>query len=261
MELGYQNSFFHYADEGPFDDFGNFIGASRAGLLDRIEHYVHLDGRWTVQPDTTAILGYRFGDTEYTGDEQIGFDPDTLDPIYSDIRNQRSHYGYVGVDHVFRPDLTGSVRVGARYTEYQNEPGHPTELGPSAQASLRYIYAPESSIEIGVTHDRNATDLFSVQDGRVTTDAESTAVYGTLTHRIMPRLYGTLTGQFQNSALSGGTFDNVTERYYLVGLNVEYRLNPHLSAHAGYNYDKLDSDVGNRSFDRNRVYIGVTASY
>src|SRR2546422_948299 len=45
LELGYQNSFFHYADEGPtlFDDEGNAISVSRAALLDRIEHYVHID--------------------------------------------------------------------------------------------------------------------------------------------------------------------------------------------------------------------------
>ena len=72
---------------------------------------------------------------------------------------------------------------------------------------------------------------------------------------------GSITGQFQNSVISGGVFNDVAERYYLVGLNVEYRFNPHLSAHVGYNYDKLDSDIFNRSFDRNRVYAGVTATY
>jgi len=259
LEVGYVNSFFHYADdEATHFESGNLI-VSRAALLDRIEHYIHLDGRWTVQPETVAVLGYQYGQVDYTGNDVVGFDAVQL--YSSDVRNNRSHYGYVGADHVFRPDLTGSVRVGARYSDYYNEPGGETQLGPYAKASLRYTYAPESSVELGVTHDRNATDLFSAQNGNLTTDAETTAVYGTLSHRIMPRLYGSLTGQFQNSALSGGTLDNSSEQYYLVGLNVEYRFNPHLSAQVGYNYDKLDSEVANRSFDRNRVYIGVTASY
>src|SRR5437667_5590954 len=47
LELGYQNSFFHYADDAQFDSHGN-LGFSRAGLLDRIEHYDHCDARWTV---------------------------------------------------------------------------------------------------------------------------------------------------------------------------------------------------------------------
>jgi len=73
-------------------------------------------------------------------------------------------------------------------------------------------------------------------------------------------LYGSVVGQFQNSTLDGGPLNNISERYYLLGLNIEYRFNLHLSTHVGYNYDKLDSDA-NRSFDRNRVYVGVTASY
>jgi hypothetical protein len=271
LELGYQNSFFKYADNAPTSidpDTGALI-VSRSALLDRIEHYVHIDGRWTVQPETTAVVGYRYGQTDYTGDKIIGIDDvlvdeNTLEPVayLSDARNQRSHYGYVGVDHVFRPDLKASVRVGALYTDHYNEPGGDrTDIGPSAQASLQYTYLPESYLELGLTHDRNATDLFSATGGNLTSDAESTTVFGTINHRIMPRLYGSVTGQFQNSQLSGGGFNNDNERYYLVGLNVEYRFNPHLSAHAGYNYDKLDSDLGGRSFDRNRVYIGVTASY
>ncbi len=111
-----------------------------------------------------------------------------------------------------------------------------------------------------MTHDRNATDLFSAESGNLTADAESTSVFGSLNHRIMPHLYGSITAQFQNSSLSGGPLNNVEERYYLVGLNVEYRFNRYFSTHAGYNYDKLDSEA-NRSFDRNRFYVGVTATY
>jgi hypothetical protein len=77
----------------------------------------------------------------------------------------------------------------------------------------------------------------------------------------MANLYGTLTGQFQNSSFNGGVFDDEDENFYLFGANLEYRFNRHFSAHAGYNFDKLDSDVDLRGFDRNRVYLGITASY
>jgi putative beta-barrel porin BBP2 len=256
LEVGYANTLFHYADRG-----GDELSPSLAGLLDRMEHAIHIDGRWQIQPETIGVLGYQYGQVDYTGNEAIGADLATFDVYQSDVRNNRSHYGYVGVDHVFLPNLTGSVRVGAKYYDYYNEPGHPTTVGPSAQASLQYTYAPESYVELGVTHDRNATDMFSAIDGNITTDAESTVVYGSLNHRIIPRLYGSILGQFQNSQLNGGALNNLEERYYLVGLNLQYRFNPHLSAHAGYNYDKLDSEVSNRSFDRNRIYLGVTASY
>ena len=264
VELGYENSFFHYDDKG-----GNFLAPSRAGLLDRIEQYFHVDGRWQVQRETIGVVGYQYGMADYNGNEVIGheligFALPLLTPIYhnfnSDVRNNRSHYGYVGVEHVFRPDLTGTVHIGARYTDFYNSAHDESNIGPYATASLEYTYAPESTLELGVTHDRNATDLFQATSGKFTTDQESTAVFGSINHRIMPRLYGSILGQFQNSTLNGGPLNNVDEKYYLVGLNVEYRFNSHLSAHVGYNYDKLNSEA-NRSFDRNRAYIGVTATY
>ena len=46
-----------------------------------------------------------------------------------------------------------------------------------------------------------------------------------------------------------------------MGVNVTYEINKFLAAEAGYNYDRLDSDVGFRSFTRNRVYVGLRASY
>jgi hypothetical protein len=254
-ELGYENSYFKYDDEG-----GNAFAPSNGGLLNRMEHYIHIDGRWKVLPDTVAVLGYRFGTTGYNADEDIGVDAITGDIYQSDVRNSRSHYGYAGVDHVFRPDLSMSLRGGARYNDYYNEPGDHNEVSPYVSASLTYLYAPESSFTLGLTHDMNATDLFSAENGNLTTDAETTTVFGTLSHRILPRLYGNLTGQFQSSTLNGGVLDDVNELYYLVGVNLEYRFNLHLSTHIGYNYDKLDSDA-NRSFNRNRVYVGVTATY
>ena len=255
IELGYDNSYWNYDDKG-----GDEFFPSHAGLLNRLEHYIHIDGRWQILPQTVGVLGYRYGQVDYTADENIGADILTGDIYKSSVRNNRSHYVYIGVDHVFRPDLTASVRGGARFTDYHNEPGGQTEISPTASASLSYTYAPESSLTFGVTHDRNATDLFSAVGGDITTDAETTSVFGTLNHRILPRLYGNLTAQFQNSAFNGGSVDNKDERYYLVGLNIEYRFNQHLSTHVGYNYDRLDSE-GNRSFDRNRVYMGVTATY
>jgi hypothetical protein len=198
---------------------------------------------------------------DYTGDEIVALDSVTFVPYKSDVRNSRSHYGYVGVDHTFRPDLSGSLRAGGRFTDFYNEPGGSTEIGPMVSGNLAYRYAPESSVQVGVNADMSATDVISAENGSVTTSAQSVTVYGSLNHRIMPKLYGNLTAQFQNSRFIGGSLDNESDRYFLVGLNFEYRFNQYLAAHVGYNYDKLGSDLSNRSFDRNRVYMGVTATY
>jgi hypothetical protein len=133
---------------------------------------------------------------------------------------------------------------------------------------LKYLYALESSVEVGVVHQRSASDLVGAPGvlggatGNFVHDQEATTAYGSIRHRIMPKFYGSLMGTFQNSTYNGGVgFDDQTDRFYLVGVNFEYRFNPHISAHVGYNYDRLESDFAGREFTRNRAYVGVTAAY
>ena len=260
VEVGYANSYFDYAQHGDTDAFGNFF-ASASGLLDRIEHAGHLDGRWQFAPETTGVLGYEYREVNYIGDEYIS-DPAGLDPLKSDVRDSRSHYGYLGVDHSFRPDLTGSVRVGARFTDYYNDPNNSNDTSPYAMASLRYVYLPESWLEAGFSYDQTATDQFSIaNNGDITRSATSASFWASIHHQFTPQLSGTLLGQVQNSELNGGTEDGQSDLFYVFGVNLEYRINTYLATHIGYNFDKLDSDLNGRSFDRNRVYVGVTASY
>jgi hypothetical protein len=263
VEVGYANTMTSYDDNHDNDkNIGMPNPASFTGLLDVLDHVVHVDGHWQAMPQTTVILGYQFRDTEYTGDEQIGQEPNTGAPIMSDQRNSRSHYVYVGADHTFRPDLTGSIRGGARYTEYYNDENGQDDWGPYALASLKYTYRPDSYLEAGFSYDYNTTDLFSVgNDGSITLNAQSASLYATLHHKITPKLFGTLNGQVQSSTYNGGAYDNETDYYFLFGANLEYRFNPFLSAELGYNYDRLKSDISTRDYDRNRVYIGVTANY
>jgi Putative beta-barrel porin 2 len=250
IEVGYDNAFYHYHDEG-------HVG-SLASLLDRMEHTAHLDGKYKVLPETTGIAGYAYSQVDYLSNDLIS---DTPESISSDIRNSRSHYLYLGVDHNFTPDLLAQVRGGARFIDYYNE--HQTATSPYFKASLRWNYAPESYLEGGAEYDRTATDvafLTTAEAGSITLDADTATIYATINHRITPKLYGNLIAQFQNSQFNGGEANNKTEQIYLAGLNLEYRFNQFFSAHAGYNYDRLESDLG-RSFDRNRVYMGVTARY
>jgi len=263
FEVGYDNNYYNYVDSG-----GNAFSPSLAGTLNRLENYLHLDGRWKLAPETTAILGYQYAQTDYTGDEQIGFveNPSltTFTPYYSDTRNSRSHYGYVGLDHTFTTGLTGGLRVGARYIDFYNDPYNTSgDVTPYVSLSLRYTYARESYAELGAKYDRNATDVagqFQAGVNSLTTDETSGTVYGSVNHHFTPKLVGSLTAQIQDSTFNGGGEDGQHELYYLAGLNLEYRFDSHLSANIGYNYDKLDSDIG-RSFDRHRVYLGITASY
>ena len=247
LAVGYQNSFFDYED------------SLRSDLLDRMEHRANIDLRWQVARETTALVGYAYGDVEFSRNNIIGFVG--LTPVTSQSRNARSHSGYVGLEHEFTPELHGSVRVGASYFDYYNDPTGKTDISPNAKASLSYKYSDAGMATLGLKHDRNATDAVAPSGTSITQDQESTAVWGQITHRLTSKLVADVTGTFQASTFNGGIYDGQTDKTFLAGLAFTYNFNEHFSALVGYNYDLIDSDILNRGYDRSRAYIGVNASY
>ncbi len=263
VEVGYGNSYFDYSDKGARVDGFGLVRPSRSGALDRIENRGNVDGRFQIAPSTVGLVGYEFEQVDYTGDEFVAGnmgDPASL--LTSKQRDRRSHKGYVGIEHSFSPTLSVSARGGIQYNDYFNSPDGETDVSPYAKVSAKYVYAPESFLEVGFQESRSPYDLTGGSSTNYVRDVEASLIYASLRHQIVPNLFGSLTGTFQNSTLNavGKEFDNKTEQFYTVGLNLEYRINPFLSTEIGYNYDKLQSDLG-RDYDRNRVYIGLTASY
>lgn len=240
--LGYRNLLYDYHDD------------SYALLLNRLEHYATIDFNWQVMPQTVATFGYQFKAVDYTHDAEPGRDPAW--------RSSYAHIIYVGADHNFNPKLMGTVRVGAQFTDYYNSgdalPPYDVDdnqISPWARASLRYAYRPDSYLELGFTQSVIQTD--------VSQDAQSSSLYATLSHSFTPRFVGSLTGQAQYNELKNVSLDGSdgSEWLYLIGLNLEYRFTTRLSANFAYNYDLVDSDVPDRGYDRNRVFMGVSASY
>jgi hypothetical protein len=170
---------------------------------------------------------------------------------------------YAGIEHNFLANLVGTLRAGARFSDYYNSPGDESEVSPYVQATVSYQYAPESRIEVGVAHDRRSTDQFLPSASSITLDADSTVAYVSLTHRILPRLFAGVVGNFQYATFNGGLLDNKDQYFIGAGVNLEYRFNRHISANAGYNYDRLEasSGVSPGDYDRNRVYIGAMFVY
>lgn len=255
LELGYANTYYDY-EQDESDTPGT---ASRSGLLDRIEHQGTVNFRWQALPETSGIFGYQFGMVDFIGDEQIN--PGQIPTIMSDERNSRSHRLYVGADHRFNSQLSGSIRVGGEYTDYYKQ--GESSLNPYADASLAYQYSRGNNLQVGINHTRNRTDVaaFDPADEDLTLDQESTAIYASVDHKITPNLVGSLLVQGQFSKFEGGPADGESDFFFISGLNLAYHFNPHLLAEVGYNFDDLDSDLAGRSYTRNRAYIGIRATY
>jgi hypothetical protein len=259
--MGYNNTLYDYSDTG---------SSSLSALLDRMEHLITLNMRWQMLPSTVGILGYSFGINSFTGDEQTGIPFSNLaitrpgaPTLWSDERDNYSHYAYVGADHTFNPQFETSVRVGAQITEYHNLPGQDEDnIGPYADANITYHMTPDSAVQLGVRHSRMATDAAAL-------DQENTTIYGSIGYKLLPALTASVLGQYQwntfdqtqPTILASTSTKNQTENFWLAGLNLSYEINRFLGLEAGYNYDHLDSDLAFRSYVRNRVYVGLRASY
>jgi predicted porin len=240
MMVAYQNQIWDYEQKG-FN--------SRSALLDRMEHLGTIEGLWHFRPETSGLLGYQYQQVDHRGSGDILFEGV---PVDNEIRDLRSHRAYVGVQHKPTSDVDLGIRLGAEFADYHNT--DEDSVSPFVDARGTWTYNPGSFVQVGVVHTLNQTDVGALSQ-------ESTAVWGMINHRITPRLTGSVLGQFQYSEFQEGAFDGDSDLLWLAGVNLHYKFNPYLGVEAGYNYDKLDSDLSNRSYSRNRVYLGVRANY
>ena len=257
----YGNDLYRYSDNAASTP-GN---PSEAALLNRMEQNVGMDFQWHFQPETMGFVGYNYRWVRYDGNAEIA--ELLLPPLikyYSNSRDFNTHYAYVGVAHEFSPNLSVQAKGGASYTDNFNDPVSASESwAPYADISATYTYLPGCYLQAGLTQNINSTDEFQPgTNGHLTQYQQSTAVYLDLNHRFTPKLSGSLVSQYiystyQDGAYSGGSGDNDIS----VGLNFSYQINRHFSAETGYNFDELSSDVAGRGYDRNRVYIGLSANY
>lgn len=264
--LGYQNTFFDYENSGGFvipTVPAATVQSSLSGVLDRMEHMGLVNLNWQAAPKTVAVLGYNIGEVNYSSDETIANLSTTNNVLVSSkFRDNRSHYLYAGVNQNFTKDLLLSARVGAQRIQYVNDLSTPDATTPYISLNLNYAYRPNSTLTLGLTHSRNQTDVISPDaNGRITQDQQTSVVYANLNHRFTPKLSGNISGQWQSSEFNGGLHDSKNDTYVDIGGNLRYRFNQHLTGEVGYTFSQLTSDIAGRDYDRNRIYLGLTATY
>jgi hypothetical protein len=271
LQVSYANNLYAYQQTygDVFQKPGTALESSWSAILDRMEQLATVNLNWKVLNELTGVLGYSYGHTGFTSPEPIIFGPTataampfTTDSIYSQVRDNDAHFFFVGADEHFTSTLSGSIRAGGEYLDYYN--ANTTDLSPYVDASLTWTYMPESYVQGGVKHEHSATDVLGAlpsAGGQPVLDAEDTAAYVSLSQKISGGFTGGLLGQYQHSVFNGGTVNNESENFFILGLNFSYRFNPYLNAETGYNWNKLVSDVSGRDYTQNMVYVGVRATY
>jgi hypothetical protein len=147
------------------------------------------------------------------------------------------------------------------YNDYYNNSDQ-NNWAPYAMVSLRYTYNPGSYLEAGFTYDFTSGSTFtSSGQNDITMGAYAASLYGVVHHQITRKLAGSVMLQYQNDLYYGGTIDGFSQDYFLAYIGLEYQITRYFAAQVGYNYDNVWGDIDMQNYDRNRVYIGVTASY
>jgi hypothetical protein len=206
-----------------------------------------------------GVIGYTYIQNGYT---ENGFLPGST--VLAESRDSQGHRFYVGADHVFSSTLSGSVRAGLEAYDYVNVPNSDLETSPYFEGSLRYQYQTATSFDIGARYSRTAASGSQTAGASFIRDMETISVYGSIKHQLAQQLFVTgSAGVVQSTFNAPGLalIDGEDFLNYTLGLDLSYQFNPNLSGHVGYNYDQLESDPLLRDYDRNRVYVGVTAGF
>jgi hypothetical protein len=258
---GYSNSIYDYQESAK--DVTNALNpggfGSRSSVLDRMEHLLFVDGNYQVLPKTTVSLGYQFGINDYTSTDPLFAVGPTV--YTGSVRDNRSHYVTVGIKQHLNPQIDVSAKVGVQYVQYDSAL-FKDDWSPYAEASARWGYMEGSSLQVGIRHQRVATDVRLV-GGQPIADQQATTFWVSVNQAITSKITAIVMGQYQHSVYGGttpGASDSVDEIFY-GGATIAYQFNPHIAAEAGYTFDRLDSDLSFRSYSRNRVYIGTRLNY
>jgi len=244
VDVGYGNSIYDFEEEW------------YAALLDRSYNQANLDVIY-VTPQTEYYVGYKFSSTDFDGNALqvpgLDFNPEA--------RNNHAHYGYVGARHLVDKNLLANLEAGVQNVDFYDfdlMPGFipEDETSPYVNAVMKWGYAEGSELVAGVSLARSATDLQAA-------DQETTSVYAQLVHKVSARIHGTLTGRFQDSEISGGggKLDGKEESLLLLGASLTYAVADNIWTELAYNYDELDSDIQDRSFERNYVSVSIGTSF
>jgi hypothetical protein len=237
----------------------NYDNSSLGVFEDRVENTFGNEFRFALRPTTTLVAEYRFELVSYLHDgdiispAQFIFGIFKIAPAIRLRRDSTTHYVLVGVDHTFTPRLTGSLRAGGEFRDYE---ASDSKSGPYVETALNYATGKRSTF--------SWTNRYGIEEPDVP-DVPTRRTYRTgLTWKqeLMPRLVGNVGFYFDydhNEGVSGvPSFD---ENSFNISISARYKVTHYLGVEAGYDHTEVTSDFSFREYDRNRFYGGLNFAF
>jgi hypothetical protein len=229
--LEYGNTVLQYLDDR-VGDTQNYVGND-----------VKLENRFQVHPRTVLVLAGIFGHTDYDEFE----------------RGSTAWTVAGGVDQKLLEKWIVSARAGATWMSPEDGDN---ATSPYWQINTDYKYLPGSAISLSYTHYLSLTDIASYS--RTVSDAVALGI----THAFTPKFVGRVRGgytynEYQSRFLVNGLdFNEEFDEYALfLDASLSYAFSRFLSLEMGYTFTDLSSDLPDRSYERNRYYLGLRASF
>lgn len=219
----------------------NYDDSTIGAFEDRFEHTFGNEFRFLVLPTTTLVGEYRF--------EIIDFD--------TAPRDSTTHFLLAGIDHTFNPRFNISVRAGAEFRDIDN---FGERTSPYAEATLRYVAGERTSLAWLTRYGLEEPDV----SGSPSRTTFRTGL--SLSYAIASRITATGAIFYQhdnNDGVLTSTFfePKFAEDTVDLGIGLRFDLNRVFALIGGYNFTDVVSDIPLREYYRNRVYLGLNATF
>jgi hypothetical protein len=219
----------------------NYDNDTVGAFSNRVSNIFGNEFRFQLAPTTNLVAEYRYGIVSY---ENSSLDSTT-------------HYALGGIDHVFNPRLSASLRGGAEFRSYDQD-GDRT--APHFEGSVTYAFGKRVSVSWTNHYGLEEPDLVGSQSR--TTFRTGLQTKFSLTSRISSNIdlyfvhddyQGFTSGTIMTAPFTENTFDG--------NLSLHYAITPLIGVQAGYHYTDINSDVVLREYSRNRVFAGVSLTF
>lgn len=212
--------------------------ATLAADLDRSENLLGLEGSYAFLPETKLVGEYRY--------QAIGYDS------AANLKDKTSHFVMAGFDYNPGKQLMVTGRAGA---EDRSRDSAPDTTAPYIELTSRYTYAEGAYFAAGYMYT-----LEEPSDVVRFTDTKVNRFFVNLQHPVSAAFVLSASLTYEPSELQGrAPQGDVEENTTRLGLGVSWRPTKNWTITGNYDHDEVDSDLADRSQDRDR--IGVSARY
>jgi len=231
FDLGYQNI---------LDDY---IHGNKN--LDKDENIISATAYYRISPKTQVLAEYDFGMVDYD--------------IHTTNSDSRYHQARVGIKGQIAPKLTGTVKVGYKYTTYEQS-DKADFRGLTAFGSLDYKIKERTLL--------NVYGARSSEESQYATNSyyELNKIGFSAEHQLVEKIFLLGGAYYQLDKYPDETTENgITakrrDNIYNAKIGLRYEMRDWLHFQADYEYKERDSKFGNFDYRDNRVMAKVSALF